>query len=148
MNLEKPPTNPDEKGITRREFLKRIGAGAAILGLSAAGALLEHKEQALVDEKELNENGIVIKKKFLPRRKGILPGARVSSTIELPERYDIHIQTSRGTTKISVSKEEFNTYTEGEKVAVKFRRYPLPGVAAINRVGFGIESIKKISTNK
>lgn len=144
MSFEQPQANSEKKGITRRSLLKGMGAGAAVLGLAATGAFIEHEEQSKVEGEKLNEEGVVVKKRFLPRRKGILPGMRVSSTIELPERWDIYIQTSRGTTKMSVSKEEFDTYTEGEKVAVKFERYPLLGEAAINRIGFGIESIKKM----
>lgn len=145
MNFEQPSANPDKKGVTRRDFLKRVGTGAAVLGLAGIGAFIEHEEQSRVEDEKLNEEGVVVKKKFLPRRKGILPGMRVSSTVELSERWDIYIQTSRGTTKMSVSKEEFDTYTEGEKVAVKFERYPLPGEeAVINKIGFGIESIKKL----
>ncbi|MDP2837704.1 MAG: twin-arginine translocation signal domain-containing protein [Candidatus Moranbacteria bacterium] len=145
MNFEQHSENSEKKGMTRRELLKRAGVGAAVLGLAASGAYIEHNEQSKVEEEKLNEEGTVTKKKYLPRRKGALPGVRVSSTIELPERWDIHIQTSRGPTEISVSKEEFDAYAEGEKVAVKFRRHPLPGVADINKVGFGIESIKKIN---
>lgn len=144
MNFEQPLDNTDKEGVTRRDFLKRVGAGAAVLGLAGTGAFIEHEEQSRIEEEKLNEEGIVVNKKFLPRRKGVLPGMRVSSTIELPERWDISIQTSRGITKMSVSKEEFDTYTEGEKVAVKFERYPLPGEDAINKIGFGIESIKKL----
>ncbi len=146
MKMEQPQNNnnlPDEKnGISKRDFIK---GGAAFLGLAAVGAVGRHIEQSLVDEKMLHEEGTVTKVKFLPRRLGVLPGARVSSTVELPERYDIYIKTSKGVTKISVSEKEFKTYREGDKVDVTFNRHPLPGLEHIIKVGFGIESIKKIN---
>lgn len=146
MKMEQPQNNnnpPDEKnGISKRSFIK---GGAAFLGLAAVGAVGRHVEQSLVDEKMLHEEGVVTKVKFLPRRLGLLPGARVSSTVELPERYDIYVKTSKGVIKMSVSEKESSTYCEGDKVDVTFKRHPLPGFEHIHKVGFGIESIKKVN---
>ena len=138
---------PKGEGITRRNFLK---GAAAVVGIDAAFLGVRYAGEEIKAEKELYEKSVVLKKKYLPRRLSLLPGVKVSSTIELPEKYLIFVQTSRGLAKVSVAKESFDTFAEGENIMVKFKRHTIPGeedftIPGISE-GLGVELVEKLNS--
>ena len=138
---------PKGEGITRRNFLK---GAAVVVGIDTVGLGARYIGESSKSEEELREKAVVVGKRFLPRRLGISPGVKVSSAVELPEKYVITVETSRGLAKVSVAKESFDTFTEGENIMVKFKRHTIPGeedftIPGISE-GLGVELIEKLNS--